>query len=98
MAKGKPITTQGRELRIKSCEECKGNPPQEPYTAQHFNGMKCSICWEILTVLENGIEIKIKGADKKSRVQRQPKVKSKIELPAKFILTNQSIEQEFILL
>lgn len=79
MAKNKEVTTQGRELRIRSCAECKGEPPEEPYSAQHFSGTKCSICWEILTIVKDGVPIELK--EKKPRVTRQPKVKSKIEKP-----------------
>lgn len=96
MAKSKEITKQGRELRIKSCTECNGNPPPEPYNSPPFTGDKCSICWEILTIIKEGLPIELK--EKKPRVSRKPKIKSQIELPKQFILIEEDYHNEFLLL
>ncbi len=43
-----------RELRIKTCPDCNGNPETEPFSTASdkggtFVGTKCSKCWEIVT-------------------------------------------------
>lgn len=33
------------KIKIKTCKECKGKPPEEDINLPDFEGKKCSICY-----------------------------------------------------
>ncbi len=77
MAKKTIEKKNSRELRIKSCTTCNGNPTPEPYKLPDFEGTKCTSCWEILSFTPLG-----KPQPKPKRVtKKKEEIKEEKQLP-----------------